>query len=107
MRVPVCFVPLICCGDPFSCGGNDCGSGCGIPGLVTLPQWFKEHGYYTAGMGKIFHEGADTQEQDYRYSWTPSTTNTKRACIEKVVGGGTLWCTVLCANKCTSWCYSF
>ena len=25
--------------------------------------------------GKIFHEGGDTQDQDYRYSWTPSTTN--------------------------------
>eukprot|EP00662_Eupelagonemidae_sp_cell21_P034202 gene34202-182_t len=57
------------------CGGNDCGNGCGIPGLVTLPQWFKEHGFYTVGMGKIFHEGADTQLQDYRFSWTTSTTN--------------------------------
>ena len=25
------------------------------PDMVTLPQYFKNHGYYTAGAGKIFH----------------------------------------------------
>eukprot|EP01052_Picozoa_sp_SAG31_P056971 SAG31_NODE_16608_length_702_cov_5.067993_1_plen_40_part_01 len=28
-----------------------------------------------AFFGKIFHEGANTQNQDYMHSWTPSTTN--------------------------------
>ena len=25
------------------------------PGTITLPQFFKEHGYWTAGVGKVFH----------------------------------------------------
>lgn len=28
----------------------------------TLPRWFREHGYYTAREGKIFHEGIDDTE---------------------------------------------
>jgi len=65
-----------------SCGGDVCGDKCGIrePGPngklgVTLPGWFYQHGFFTIGAGKIFHEGSNTQQQDYRYSWTPSTTN--------------------------------
>jgi arylsulfatase A-like enzyme len=30
-----------------------------IPDVVTLPQHFKEHGYWTVGMGKIYHGGLD------------------------------------------------
>ena len=60
------------------CGANTCsstvGGGCGIPDLVTLPGWFYKNGYLTIGAGKIFHEGADTDLQDWNYSWTPSTT---------------------------------
>ncbi|MCM2373452.1 sulfatase [Aporhodopirellula aestuarii] len=26
-----------------------------IPDVITLPQWFKEHGYVTRGLGKIYH----------------------------------------------------
>lgn len=37
-------------------------------------------------MGKIFHEGADTQEQDYAYSWTPSTTNVNTGIYEAPSG---------------------
>jgi iduronate 2-sulfatase len=28
-----------------------------LPGAVTLPQYFKQHGYRTAAIGKIFHDG--------------------------------------------------
>jgi iduronate 2-sulfatase len=28
-----------------------------VPDAVTLPQYFKNHGYHTQGMGKIFHVG--------------------------------------------------
>jgi iduronate 2-sulfatase len=30
-----------------------------IPDVVTLPQHFREHGYFTAKTGKIFHDGLD------------------------------------------------
>ena len=46
------------CGGP-SCGGNECGEHCGIRDAagnleVSLPGWFYQHGFFTAGMGKIF-----------------------------------------------------
>lgn len=28
------------------------------PGVLTLPQYFKQHGYFTAMVGKIFHDGS-------------------------------------------------
>ena len=28
-----------------------------LPGLVTLPQYFKERGYLTLGAGKVYHPG--------------------------------------------------
>ncbi len=28
-----------------------------LPDVDTLPQWFKNHGYFVQGMGKIFHGG--------------------------------------------------
>ncbi len=36
-----------------------------IPDVVTLPQQFKQHGYVTRGLGKIFHGGLDD-----RPSWS-------------------------------------
>lgn len=31
------------------------------PDLVTLPQLFRNNGYFTAGLGKLFHAGTDEQ----------------------------------------------
>lgn len=28
-----------------------------VPAVVTLPQYFKQHGYQTAAIGKLFHDG--------------------------------------------------
>jgi iduronate 2-sulfatase len=28
-----------------------------VPDATALPQWFKQHGYHTEGLGKIFHVG--------------------------------------------------
>ena len=49
---------------------------------VSLPMWFLQHGFFTSGAGKIFHEGANTQMQDYRHSWSPGTTNPRTGIFE-------------------------
>uniref|UniRef100_UPI00358F140C iduronate 2-sulfatase n=1 Tax=Myxine glutinosa TaxID=7769 RepID=UPI00358F140C len=51
----------------------------------TLPQLFKEQGYTTISLGKVFHPGiASNHTDDYPYSWTkkpyhPSTQKYKNA----------------------------
>jgi uncharacterized sulfatase len=37
-----------------------------IPDVVFLPQLFRQNGYFTAGMGKVFH---DTRQSDREKSW--------------------------------------
>ena len=39
------------------------------PDVITLPQWFKEHGYITRDVGKIFHNW-HTKVKGDRRSWT-------------------------------------
>ncbi|XP_077343495.1 iduronate 2-sulfatase isoform X1 [Lithobates pipiens] len=37
----------------------------------TLPQYFKEHGYRTMSVGKVFHPGiSSNHSDDYPYSWS-------------------------------------
>uniref|UniRef100_A0A1X7UJF8 Sulfatase N-terminal domain-containing protein n=1 Tax=Amphimedon queenslandica TaxID=400682 RepID=A0A1X7UJF8_AMPQE len=38
---------------------------------TTIPQYFKENGYLSIGMGKIFHPGAPSGNDDRMYSWSP------------------------------------
>ena len=38
--------------------------------FTTLPQYFKERGYLTLGVGKIFHTGAASGNDDNKYSWS-------------------------------------
>lgn len=38
--------------------------------LVTLPQWFREHGYHTMGCGKVFHHHAGDVHVDAALSWS-------------------------------------
>ena len=38
--------------------------------FTTLPQYFKNHGYLTIGMGKIFHPGAAASGNDDPISWS-------------------------------------
>ncbi len=37
---------------------------------TTIPQYFKENGYISAGMGKIFHPGPPSGNDDSKYSWS-------------------------------------
>ncbi|MGH2622249.1 MAG: sulfatase [Sphingobacterium sp.] len=38
-----------------------------LPDIVTLPQYFKIHGYYTQSVGKIYHDPKEAQDP---ISWT-------------------------------------
>lgn len=56
---------------------------------TTLPEYFKNEGYFTAGVGKVFHQGLPGNHTfDYPYSWSipnywPSTEKyiTEKVCI--------------------------
>ena len=37
---------------------------------ARLPQYFRERGYLTLGVGKIFHPGAASGNSDSAYSWS-------------------------------------
>ena len=37
---------------------------------TTIPQYFKENGYRSIGMGKIFHPGPPSGHDDVKYSWS-------------------------------------
>ena len=37
---------------------------------TTIPQYFKENGYTSIGMGKIFHPGPPSGNDDVKYSWS-------------------------------------
>jgi iduronate 2-sulfatase len=45
-----------------------------IPDVVTLPQHFKQHGYFVQGMGKLYHGGYDDP-----LSWSVPWSNPKVA----------------------------
>lgn len=39
--------------------------------FTTMPQYFKEHGYRTESIGKIFHHGPSSNKtDDYPFSWS-------------------------------------
>jgi iduronate 2-sulfatase len=38
------------------------------PGAVTLPEFFKNNGYHTAGLGKVFHVGHGNHEDEQSWS---------------------------------------
>ena len=38
---------------------------------TTIPQYFKENGYISIGMGKVFHPGLPSGNDDDKYSWSP------------------------------------
>jgi len=42
-----------------------------LPNVVTLPQYFKQHGYHTQGFSKIYHGGLDDPPSWTVPHWTP------------------------------------
>ena len=61
---------------------------------TTIPQYFKENGYISIGMGKVFHPGAPNGNDDSMYSWSPEGLPYYHSPIEKDYGPG---------NKTSSW----
>ncbi len=49
------------------------------PNKVTLPQLFRNHGYYTAGLGKILHQGLDDEGNQTLFRDTVSFEHSYRA----------------------------
>lgn len=45
-----------------------------LPDIVTLPQFFKQHGYHTQSLGKIYHGGLDDPESWSAPSWTSTNS---------------------------------
>lgn len=58
-----------------------------IPNVVTLPQHFKNHGYFTAGMGKIYHGGLDDRASWTEPHWTPKKAVTYSDPANRVPAG--------------------
>lgn len=78
-----------------------------IPDVVTMPQLFKENGYFTASLGKIFHRGLTMEdlrpEMDDRKSWDVSryfqaTETGQRGEGRNLTGGKLEWCRWLAAD---------
>src|SRR5687768_15033341 len=60
-----------------------------MPEVVTLPQFFRQHGYYTAGAGKIFHNRAtnDPQSWDFYEDGNGDDQQEKAAISARYSGG--------------------
>ena len=70
--------------------------------VVTLPQYFKEHGYETMGSGKIFHEVVDSVSWNNYYpsmhEARPAETFQKKISIDYNADGNIKWGTAKWAD---------
>lgn len=48
------------------------------PQAITLPQLFRQNGYYTISNGKIFHDLDDTEKVSWDENWRPQLANSWR-----------------------------
>jgi iduronate 2-sulfatase len=60
-----------------------------MPDVVTLPQYFKQHGYRTEGMGKIFHRGHGNGEDAASWSVPYWNSNVVAYALKKNKKAGT------------------
>ena len=71
-----------------------------LPDVVTLPQLFRKHGYFTARVGKVFHS---TRNMDDPKSWNVTsypkgTLLGKKGQGRNLIGGRIKWCRWLAAS---------
>ncbi len=78
-----------------------------VPDVVTLPELFKQNGYYTASLGKIFHRGLTMEdvraEMDDQRSWAvaryfSSTPTGLKGEGRNLTDGRLQWCRWLAAE---------
>jgi iduronate 2-sulfatase len=96
---------------PDECGivSNDVPFRVAMPDIVSLPQLFRQNGYYTAGIGKIFHLGQDREGKQVLFqdplSWdyffdslhdAPKIGRTGEG--RNLTGGRLKWCEWRAAN---------
>ncbi|KAA1260255.1 Choline-sulfatase [Rubripirellula obstinata] len=79
------------------------------PDLTTLPQLFRENGFYTAGLGKLFHAGLDDNGSpalfrdsvsfDYFYDALRKNPEIGKQGQGRILGDGSIpWCKWLAAE---------
>jgi len=71
-----------------------------LPDVVTLPQLFRESGYFTARLGKIFHSpGKMDDSKAWDVTFDPRTTEAgRRGQGRNLTGGVVKWCRWLAAE---------
>ena len=78
-----------------------------LPNVVTLPELFKQNGYFTASLGKIFHRGGTMEEinehmadpQSWSYlKFFQSTPLGFKGEGRNLTGGALAWCRWLAAE---------
>lgn len=78
-----------------------------LPRVVTLPQLFRQHGYFAASLGKIFHRGLTMEdlraEMDDPASWDvalyfQATARGNKGEGRNLTGGRLEWCRWLAAE---------
>ena len=71
-----------------------------LPDVVTLPQLFREQGYRTIRLGKIFHGGADMDDpKSWDVALYPKVTDVgRRGEGRNLTGGAVKWCRWLAAE---------
>ena len=71
-----------------------------LPDVITLPQLFRNHGYFTARVGKIFHGRVDTDDpKAWDVTSDPKATRRgQKGQGRNLTGGRVRWCRWLAAE---------
>jgi uncharacterized sulfatase len=78
-----------------------------LPDVVTMPQYFRQHGYFTASLGKVFHRGQTMEQTNAAMDDAPSWDVAKYFSATKtglqgegrnLTGGKMEWCRWLAAE---------